>query len=47
MEIPGGKTAKEEDTKRYLPLLAPRRGFEPCVIALESIVITALFLFRL
>ena len=21
MEIPGGKTAKEEDTKRYLPLL--------------------------
>ena len=29
MEIPGGKTPKEEDTKRYLPLLVPRRGFTP------------------
>ena len=29
MEIPGGKTAKEEDTFWYLPLLVPRRGFEP------------------
>ena len=29
LRLPGGKTAKEEDTKRYLPLLVPRRGFEP------------------
>ena len=29
LRLPGGKTAKEENTKRYLPLLVPRRGFEP------------------
>ena len=29
LRLPGGKTAKEKDTKRYLPLLVPRWGFEP------------------
>ena len=29
LRLPGGKTAKEKDTKRYLSLLVPRRGFEP------------------
>ena len=29
LRLSGGKTAKEEDTKRCLPRLVPRRGFEP------------------